>query len=88
MTSLLRNRTKEDYGSESVLVEQGAENLILSFGNLLNSAAQKASVISDTKETVEKRAKVNMLFSYQLKFVSPYLFIRSFVGSFLPSAFF
>ncbi|KAJ7340518.1 hypothetical protein OS493_003270 [Desmophyllum pertusum] len=57
MTSLLQSKTREDYASESVLVEQGGENLVLSLGNLLNSAAQKASVISKTKETVEKRTK-------------------------------
>ena len=45
LTSLLRNKTKEDYSSESTLVEQGGENLLLSLGNVLNSAAQKASVI-------------------------------------------
>lgn len=59
MTSLLERKTEEDYASESVLVDQGGENLVLSLGNLLNSAAQKASVISRTKETVEKRIKVN-----------------------------
>ena len=59
MTSLLQSKTREDYASESILVEQGGENLVLSLGNLLNSAAQKASVISKTKETVEKRTKVN-----------------------------
>ena len=59
MTSLLQSKTKEDYASESVLVEQGGENLVLSLGNLLNSAAQKASVIGETKETVEQRKKVN-----------------------------
>jgi len=45
LTSLLRNKTREDYSSESTLVEQGGENLLLSLGNVLNSAAQKASVI-------------------------------------------
>ncbi|XP_015778540.1 PREDICTED: uncharacterized protein LOC107356405 [Acropora digitifera] len=45
LTSLLRNKTKDDYSSESTLVEQGGENLLLSLGNVLNSAAQKASVI-------------------------------------------
>ena len=59
MTSLLQSKTKEDYASEAVLVEQGGENLVMSLGNLLNSAAEKASVISKTKETVEKRTKVN-----------------------------
>lgn len=88
MTSLLRSKTKEDYGSQSVLVEQAGENLVLSLGNLLNSAAQKASVISGTKETVEKRAKVNTLFSYQVCLaVFIYSFVGSFIGSFLPLGF-
>ena len=60
MTSLLQNKTKEDYASEFNLVEQGGENLVLSLGNLLNSAAQKASVIKQTEKSAEKRAKVNM----------------------------
>ena len=59
MTALLQSKTKEDYASESVLIEQSGENLVLSLGNLLNSAGEKASVISKTKETVEKRTKVN-----------------------------
>lgn len=62
MTSLLQNKTKEDYGSEYNLVEQGAENLVLSFGNLLKSAAQKASVIRKTKiESAEKRTEVRVI---------------------------
>ena len=60
MTSLLQSKTKEDYASESVLVEQGGENLVLSLGNLYNSAAEKASVITKTKESVETRTKVNL----------------------------
>ena len=60
MTSLLQSKTNEDYASESVLVEQSGENLVLSLGNLMNSAAEKASVISNTKETAEKRTKVNI----------------------------
>lgn len=68
MTSLLQSKTKEDYASESVLVEQSGENLVLSLGNLLNSAAEKASVISETKETVETRTKVNTSCSNQLYF--------------------
>ena len=59
MTSLLSSKTAEDYASESVLVEQGGENLVLSLGNLLNSAAQKASVISKTKESADIRFKVS-----------------------------
>ncbi|KAK2571916.1 Polycystin-2 [Acropora cervicornis] len=43
LTSLFRNKTREDYASESTLVEEGGENLLLSLGNVLNSAAQKAS---------------------------------------------
>ena len=66
MTSLLRSKTKEDYGSESVLVEQGGENLVLSLGNILNSAAQKASVIERTAETSEIRSKVNTSFHFFL----------------------
>ena len=68
MTSLLQSKTKEDYASESVLVEQGGENLVLSLGNLLHSTAQKDSVISKTKETVEKRTKVNTSCGNQLCF--------------------
>ncbi|XP_068672930.1 polycystin-1-like protein 2 [Montipora foliosa] len=49
LTSLLRDKTKEDYAAESSLVEQGGENLVLSLGNILNSAAQKASVIGKKK---------------------------------------
>ncbi|XP_068717189.1 polycystin-1-like protein 2 [Montipora capricornis] len=49
LTSLLRDKTKEDYAAESTLVEQGGENLVLSLGNVLNSAAQKASVIGKKK---------------------------------------
>ena len=60
MTSLLQNKTKEDYASEFNLVEQGGENLVLSLGNLLNSAAQKASVIRQAEISAEKRAEVNM----------------------------
>ena len=45
LTSLFRNKTREDYASESTLVEEGGENLLLSLGNVLNSAAHKASVI-------------------------------------------
>ena len=45
LTSLLRKKTREDYASESTLVEEGGENLLLSLGNILHSAAQKASVI-------------------------------------------
>lgn len=63
MTSLLRNKTTEDYASESNLVEQGGENLVLSLGNLLNSAAQKASVITETEESADKRAEVNTTYS-------------------------
>ena len=59
MTSLLRSKTNEDYGSESVLVEQGGENLVLSLGNILNSASQKASVIDKKAETSETQSKVN-----------------------------
>lgn len=70
MTSLLKSKTKEDYASESNLVEQGGENLVLSLGNVLNSAAEKASVITKTKETIEKRTKVNTSYSDQLS-VSP-----------------
>ena len=58
MTSLLHKKTKEDYASESVLVEQGGENLVLSLGNLLNSAAQKASVIIDTEESADVQEEV------------------------------
>ena len=68
MTTLLQSKTKEDYASESILVEQGGENLVLSLGNLLHSAAEKASVISKTKETVENRTKVNTSFGNQLCF--------------------
>ncbi|XP_022809688.1 uncharacterized protein LOC111346681 [Stylophora pistillata] len=57
MTSLLRSKTNEDYGSESVLVEQGGENLVLSLGNILNSASQKASVIDKKAETSETQSK-------------------------------
>lgn len=57
MTSLLQNKTKEDYGSEYNLVEQGGENLVLSLGNLLKSAAQKAS----EKESAEKRTEVRII---------------------------
>ena len=60
LTSLLRNKTKEDYASESDLVEQGGENLVLSLGNLLNSAAQKASVIRNTEESAAVRSEVTM----------------------------
>lgn len=63
MTSLLRNKTTEDYASESNLVEQGGENLVLSLGNLLNSAAQKASVITETEESADKRSEVNTKYS-------------------------
>lgn len=59
MTSLLQNKTKEDYGSEYNLVEQGGENLVLSFGNLLRSAAQKASVIRKRKRKIESAEKRN-----------------------------
>ncbi|XP_044184816.1 polycystic kidney disease protein 1-like 2 [Acropora millepora] len=45
LTSLLRKKTREDYASESTLVEEGGENLLLSLGNVLHSAAQKASVV-------------------------------------------
>ena len=45
LTSLFREKTREDYASESTLVEEGGENLLLSLGNVLHSAAQKASVI-------------------------------------------
>ena len=69
MTSLLQSKTKEDYAAESVLVEQGGENLVLSLGNLLNSAAEKASVISNTKETMEARTKVNTSGSNQLSII-------------------
>ena len=58
LTSLLRNKTREDYSSESTLVEQGGENLLLSIGNVLNSAAQKASVIGKAKFSKDVRAKV------------------------------
>ena len=60
LTSLLRNKTKEDYASESDLVEQGGENLVLSLGNLLNSAAQKASVLGNTEESAAVRSEVTM----------------------------
>ena len=56
LTSLLRNKTKDS--SESTLVEQGGENLLLSIGNILNSAAQKASVIGKAKLSKDVRAKV------------------------------
>lgn len=60
MTSLLQNKTKEDYGSEYNLVEQGGENLVLSLGNLLKSAAQKASVIRKIV-SAEKRTEVRVI---------------------------
>ena len=60
MTSLLQNKTKEDYGSEYNLVEQGGENLVLSLGNLLKSAAQKANV-SRKIESAEKRNEVRII---------------------------
>ena len=88
MTSFLRSKTKEDYGSESVLVEQGGENLVLSLGNILNSAAQKASVIERTAETSEIRSKVNTSFHF---FLSILCWMRPiadwFVGSFPVSLF-
>ena len=56
LTSLLRNKTRDS--SESTLVEQGGENLLLSIGNVLNSAAQKASVIGKAKLSKDIRAKV------------------------------
>ena len=59
LTSLLRDKTKEDYAAESTLVEQGGENLVLSLGNVLNSAAQKASVIGKKKLSTVARTKVN-----------------------------
>ena len=59
LTSLLQSKTKEDYASESNLVEEGGENLVLSFGNLLNSAAQKASVIENAKEPEVIQTEVN-----------------------------
>ena len=58
MTSLLRDKTEEDYDSESVLIERGGENLVLSLGNILNSASQKASVIDQNEENSEKQSKV------------------------------
>ena len=58
LTSLLRNKTRDDYSSESTLVEQGGENLLLSIGNVLNSAAQKASVIGKAKFSEDVRTKV------------------------------
>ena len=60
MTSLLQNKTKEDYGSEYNLVEQGGENLVLSLGNLLRSTAQKASVIRKIA-SAEKRTEVRVI---------------------------
>ena len=60
MTSLLQNKTKEDYGSEYNLVKQGGENLVLSLGNLLKSAAQKANV-SRKIESAEKRTEVRII---------------------------
>lgn len=60
MTSLLQNKTKEDYGSEYNLVEQGGENLVLSLGNLLKSAAQKACVIRKIV-SAEKRTEVRVI---------------------------
>ena len=59
LTSLLRDKTKENYAAESTLVEQGGENLVLSLGNVLNSAAQKASVIGNRTLTTVVRTKVN-----------------------------
>ena len=58
LTSLLRNKTREDYASESTLVEEGGENLLLSLGNVLNSAAQKASVIGGEIFPKDARNKV------------------------------
>ena len=58
MTSLLRDKTEEDYDSESVLIERGGENLVLSLGNILNSASQKARVIDKTAQTSEIQSKV------------------------------
>ena len=58
LTSLLRNKTREDYASESTLVEEGGENLLLSLGNVLNSAAQKASVIGGDIFPTDVRNKV------------------------------
>ncbi|XP_068717180.1 polycystin-1-like protein 2 [Montipora capricornis] len=57
LTSLLRDKTKEDYAAESTLVERGGENLVLSLGNVLNSAAQKASVIGKTNLSTVERTK-------------------------------
>ncbi|XP_044184688.1 polycystic kidney disease protein 1-like 2 [Acropora millepora] len=45
LTFLFRKKTREDDASESTLVEEGGQNLLLSLGNVLHSAAQKASVI-------------------------------------------
>lgn len=59
MTSLLRNKTEEDDGSGYVLIERGGENLLLSLGNILNSASQKARVIDGKVETSEIQFKVN-----------------------------
>ena len=58
LTSLFRKKTREDDASESTLVEEGGQNLLLSLGNVLHSAAQKASVIGVANFSKDVQNKV------------------------------
>ena len=58
LTSLFRKKTRQDDASESTLVEEGGQNLLLSLGNVLHSAAQKASVIGVANFSKDVQNKV------------------------------
>ena len=59
MTSLLKKKATDETANNAFLVDRGGENLVLSLGNVLNSAAEKASVARETKEPQGAREEVH-----------------------------